>query len=222
VGHYRKEERQVSELAMTPGLYLEKSEREKEKLRVRQRYPLEGTIVVRLTEGDLAQIAPVKEQPDVGIRGRARRRGNGTWAVTLFLVNEQSSVEKNIDERWLFQAELEVRDPSGRAIFLECGSIEGVPAETDAERAQLAMLYRNEVEFAVGHGTAVRIERSRDDGRRAVAIAARNIPVYELARTDQPEIHSKPALTDVEPDMQELSKTCSRNRRDPEIGKRYI
>ncbi|NNM99386.1 MAG: hypothetical protein HKL91_06290 [Candidatus Eremiobacteraeota bacterium] len=143
---------------------------------------------IALLLGDIEAAVPVVEQPAVVVRGRARQRDDGSWLVTLFLVNKQTSVKSNADERWLFQAALTVRAPDGRPIFLERSHSERTQSETDGERAQLAMLYRGALEFAVGHGVAVRAERAPGEERRAVSVETCNVPTYELARTDQPNV----------------------------------
>lgn len=190
-GHYRKE----------------RSDADKETLSVWQRYPREGVALLPLVAGDIEAAAPVDEQSAVVVRGRARQRDDGSWLVTLFLVNEQTSTKKNADERWLFQAKLTVRDPGGRPIFLERSHSEQMQNETDGERAQLAMLYRDAPEFAVGHGVAVRAERALGEERRAVSIATCNVPTYELARTDQPNVAENPLLAPLERDMAVLAAT---------------
>ena len=206
-GHYRKEQRAADELRAIEGFYIRKRDADKEMLSIWQRYDREGTVRVALVDGDIEATMPVPEQPAVVIRGRARRRNDGSRLVTIFLVNEQTSIKRNADERWLFQAALTVRDPAARPIFLERSYGEPTHAEADDERAQLGMLYRDALEFAVGHGVAVRAERAPGEERRAISISTCNVPTYELARTDQPIVAENPLLSPLERDMPVLAAT---------------
>ena len=70
-----------------------------------------------LKEGPIPSWSPeAEEQPDVVVRGLIRRL-DGSWTVTLFLVNEQHEPEKHRDEAWVFQPELLVAAPDGAPIF---------------------------------------------------------------------------------------------------------
>ncbi len=213
-GHYRKEQRDAEELRNLEGFHIRKSDAERENLPVWQRYPREGIVQLALLSGDIEATVPVAEQPAVVVRGRVRQRDDGSRLVTLFLVNEQTSAKSNADERWLFQAALTVRAPDGRPIFLERSHSESVQSETDSERVQLTMLYRHALEFAVGHGVAVRAERAPGDDRRALSISTCNVPTYELARTDQPNVAENPLLAPLERDMAVLATTLDSQFRE--------
>ena len=122
-------------------------------------------------EGDVGPLVPDPAQPEVVVRGRCRRTAN-CWLVTLFLVNEQLPVRQNVDERWLFQVELAAAAPDGR----RCSSAATSPCRTSGaapipELRHLDLLYREKVEFAVGHGVAVHAEvpRTIRTGRRRCA-----------------------------------------------------
>ena len=83
--------------------------------------------------------------------------------MTVFLVNGQAIPEKSRDEAWLFQPEISVRAADGEAIFVprDVGEpISGDELDTE-ERMLLEMQYRDQVEFAVGHGTSVHAESIR-------------------------------------------------------------
>jgi hypothetical protein len=204
-GHYRKERRLREELDTLPGFFIDSRDKEKEKLAVWQRYPRSGTVTVRLHEGMLGPFLPVPvEHPDVVIRGKARRHKKH-WLVTLFLVNEQIPTQENIDQQWLFQASLSLSATDSSEVFLERSSLLGAEESDEAELAQLAMLYRNELEFAVGHGTAVHAERGGNDPTRAVILTTENVPTFRVPGTAQPDITMKPPLADLERDMKTLS-----------------
>ncbi len=205
-GHYKKERKPRSELEGLPGMHFAKRDLEKEALRVWQRYSRQGTVTVKIIDGDLKEENPVSAFPLVKIRGRARRF-KSFWLVTLFMVNDQPSQKENVDHQWLFQPCLTVSDPAGNSIFLErAGVVESRQDETDGELAQLAMLYRDVVEFAVGHGTAVHAEPDPADHTRAVRLTTTNVPTFEVPRTEQPKIDKNPLLGGFELDMKTLAR----------------
>src|SRR5207247_1940745 len=102
----------------------------------------------------------------------------------LFLVNRQRPPKQYRDEAWLFQAQLSVQDHQGRSLFVR----RPAPVETTAmdpdwhENRTLGMLYRDEVEFAVGHGVAVHADVDTSDPRRAIRIETRAAPAYDVPR----------------------------------------
>jgi len=181
--------------------------------RLWQRHPAGGAVTVPLVEGDIGLIVPDPGQPEVVVRGRCRATPH-CWLVTLFLVNEQLPSAANIDERWLFQVELSAKAADGAAVFV--GRQLALPEETshnDAELRHLDLLYREKVEFAVGHGTAVHAEPDPGDPHRAVAVRTTSIPRSEVAKVEAPG-PDDPALDEVERelmgdvtfDMEALSK----------------
>ncbi len=204
-GHYRKERMLRDELEALPGFFIDSRDKDKDKLAVWQRYARSGTLTIQLREGILGPFVPVPiEHPDVVIRGKARRH-NQHWLVTLFLVNEQTPTQENIDQQWLFQAALTLSATDSSEIFLERSSLLGAEESDEAELAQLAMLYRNEPEFTVGHGTAVHAERSGNDATRAVKLTTENVPTFRVPGTAQPDIIGKPPLAGLERDMKALA-----------------
>ncbi len=168
-----------------------------------RRVPVRGEMTIPLIEGTLEPVSPLPEQADVRVRGRASRL-NGDWLVTLFLVNGQPTPEKLRDRAWLFQPRLTVEAPEGQAAFIARSSLLVAPEAGDPERAQLDLLYRDEFEFAVGHGIATTAHRS-DDPSRATRLETTAIPVYEVLRTEAPSIEERPDLVDLTLDMKELS-----------------
>ena len=77
----------------------------------------------------------------------------------------------------------------------------GESASDDAERAALAMLYRDEVEFAVGHGVSVHWELSAGRVDRAVAVRTQVVPWYDVPVTEAPTVADLPGLADLILDM---------------------
>lgn len=173
--------------------------------KVWQREPLSGEVILPLQDGLLDPLDLNQNQaPGVRLRGRAARR-DGAWLVSLFLVNEQSSPKVNKDEAWLFQPELSVEAVDSAAIFV--GRREAVPNhDTQADEPELDLLYRHEVEFAVGHGVAVHATRSDADPTRALKIETRVMPRYEVPRVEAPTAAEEPGLASVVLDMKALAE----------------
>lgn len=157
-------------------------------LRVWKRIPSGGEVVFPLdSEGDMEPLAPDPAQPSVVVHGRVRLSPNGQdRLVTLFLVNTQPTPDTQADAAWLFQPELAVRDLAGKPVFRRRPPLEADGA--DEEREALEMLYRKEVEFAVGHNTSVTAEVDPADRERAVEVRTRVIPAYEVSVTETPPL----------------------------------
>ena len=177
--------------------------------RVWKRRQIEGVIEpVALREDSLGPWPAAAEFPDVVVKGKARRLED-EWIVTLFLVNEQEESKTDRDRTWLFQPELVVESPDGAPIFkkrLRHPSRRRVDAEEYAEEELMAMVYRRHVEFAVGHGVAVHAETAKGDPTRAVRIATRVVPAYEVPKVDASTPEDNPDLAGLVLDMKELAE----------------
>ncbi len=173
-----------------------------------QRQPKEGRADLLLRAGELDIFYPDPDNPNVYVRGLCRRRA-GAWTITLFLINAQSEPEQNKDEAWLFQPEVRVTAvadaPTGPAIFIKRQLPDGLNSQDDEDRA-MQMLYRREVEFAVGHGVAVHAERAWDNWERATEIRSEIIPGYEVERMEPPAAGDIPMLDEAVFDMQVLAE----------------
>src|SRR5262245_24092837 len=88
-----------------------------------RRRPAGGSVRISLVEGEFRADPPDPEQPEVVVRGRARRAA-GQWLVTIFLANEQPEPSIRRDERWLFQVELALAAPDGAPVFRQPPVIE--------------------------------------------------------------------------------------------------
>jgi hypothetical protein len=163
------------------------------------------------------QSGPLEEwqiHPDyaVFVRGQIRQQDED-WIVTLFLVNGQTEHEKNPDQSWLFQPELSVKsaDPDSPAIFLKRTPSRRSSHKLDplfhAEEREMQMLYRKQVEFAVGHGVGVHATVAQETPMRAVELATRVMPAYEVPKTTPPTAEEIPELAALELDMQALAET---------------
>ena len=102
---------------------------------------------IALTPGRMKRWVPNSNYPDVYVDGLFRQR-SGEWVITLFLVNAQQEPKKLRDTVWLFQPELSVSAPDGAPIFRRRRALQNHHA--DEEEAAMGMLYREQVEFAVG------------------------------------------------------------------------
>jgi hypothetical protein len=157
------------------------------KAKVWQRIPCGGKILLPLTEGMISHQAPDSACPDIRLQGSIRaKNANGDRLVTLFLVNAQNEPDTNRDMAWVFQPELIVRaqaQASKRAIFRRRPVLDA--DGMDPEREALEMIYRNRVEFAVGHGVAVHAETA-EDVTLAIEVRTSVMPQYEVQVTETP------------------------------------
>ena len=191
-GHYRKTESEV---------HVTEAGNPK---RVWKRRAAGGTVKLGLVSGEIGRLVPDAEQPEVFVRGVVRPPTSaGEKIVTLFLVNDQEAPETNQDEAWLFQAQLAIRAPDGADVFRRRPT--GESASNDDERAALAMLYRDQVEFAVGHGVSVHWELSAGRVDRAIAVRTQVVPWYDVPVTEAPTTADLPGLADLILDMRQLA-----------------
>ncbi|GIK88172.1 MAG: helicase [Betaproteobacteria bacterium] len=177
--------------------------------KVWKRYPIAPpSVTIALVEGEIGAIPVSKEQPEVIVRGLARRL-DGDWILSLFLVNGQPQPDRSKSEAWLFQPELEVAGTDSSACFrrrpfnnLDARSGESLYEEQRA----LAMLYRHRVEFAVGHGVAVEAEVDAAELACARRIVTKVMPVAEVPLASAPTAEDVPALGGVVLDMRALAE----------------
>jgi hypothetical protein len=178
------------------------------KRRAWQRTAVTGSRVVDLVPGPVGPIdLAASEHPSVQLHGEVTRQGDA-WLVSLFLVNAQESDKR--DSTWLFQAGFEVTgtgDPLSNPVFVGRSQVLGSDAvqSSEPELAELDLLYRNRVEFAVGHGVAVQVDVSPTDPSRAYRIATQSLPITEVPRTEAPSAVEEPGLAGAVFDMSVLS-----------------
>lgn len=200
-------------------------EEERIKAKVWKRIPCGGTITLQTKEGVIAHQAPDKDHPEVRIQGSVRgKNSNGDRLVTLFLVNAQEEPETNRDVAWVFQPEIIVRatkDSPVKAVFRRRPVLD--PNGMDPERESLEMIYRNQVEFAVGHGVAVHAIAA-EDVTKAVEVRTTIIPDYEVPVTETPGLNpeDRPAMREMVSkeflDMERLA-TMEKNELVEVLGK---
>lgn len=175
-------------------------QKEMVKVRVWRRTPSGGVVSLSLSEGAISPAVPDAHRPEVRLQGTVRTNAKGERLVTLFLVNGQAEPETNKDSAWLFQPEIIVRAPEGaddRAVFRRRPATDVVV--NDEERDRLALIYRNRVEFAVGHGVAVHADVEVADPTRAVEVRTVVIPRYEVPVTETPGLdpNDRPAMREM-------------------------
>ncbi len=160
-----------------------------------KRIPSGGSAVVSLKKRTIEPIRIDADCPSVVVQGSVSAPlENGDRLVTLFLVNTQTMPEQNQDQAWIFQPELVVRDMEGRAVFRRRPILRA--DEFDEEREALEMIYRDRVEFAVGHGISVHATVSEEDRERATEVRTAVLPEYEIQVTETPglEPEDRPAM----------------------------
>ncbi|HPT47681.1 MAG TPA: helicase, partial [Candidatus Rifleibacterium sp.] len=160
-----------------------------------KRIPSGGKICLDIDTGKIEPVIVDERCPEVLVRGSiSSPLEKGDRLVTLFLMNDQTMPPQNQDEGWVFQPELIVRDPEGRPIFRR-RPVLGADG-SDLEREALEMIYRKQVEFAVGHGISVHATNADNDNERAVQIETTVLPKYEVPITETPGLadEDRPAM----------------------------
>ena len=160
------------------------------RLRVWKRCSRGGVTEIDLKAGTIKSVSLDTVCPGVGLRGLVRKKDNH-WVITLFLVNDQEEPKQCRDESWLFQAGLEIEATNGAPIFVrKIGKHDAhnMDPQTYAEEQAMEMLYRDHVEFAVGHGVGVHVTPTEGEPTRATKVATRAVPSYEIPDTTPPEV----------------------------------
>ena len=175
-----------------------------------KRVPLGGKQVLKLAEGKIASFNPDNSIGQVCVVGSVSKPVEGSRLVTLFLVNKQEERKELRDAAWIFQPELIVRSPDGKAIFRK-RPLQNL-SKDDEEMKSLDMLYRRKVEFAVGHNISVHAVASEGDYELATEVRTVSIPHFEVPATEVPGAFDgdRPVLKDIASkhllDMYEIAK----------------
>jgi hypothetical protein len=154
----------------------------KSKLVWKRTHYRESIPAIEIGTGRIGPFQLADDTPGVFLQGISRVR-HGQRIVTLFLVNGQPALEKNRDEAWIFQCRFFVEAASGDAVFRPRPTRrirEKLDVDQFHEDEEMSMLYRREVEFAVGHGVGVHAEPLKDDPWKATRLATTAIPTYEV------------------------------------------
>src|SRR5262245_61070623 len=92
-------------------------------------------------------------------------------------------------------------------------------ADAHRETAEMDMLYRRQVEFAVGNGVAVHAEVAQADPYRAVRLMTKVLPTYEVPQQTPPTAEDPgfEALRDLVLDMKDLA-SCTDSEFSNKLG----
>ncbi|WP_457593103.1 DISARM system helicase DrmA [Hydrogenimonas sp.] len=173
-------------------------EKTEKPLRCWKRIPSGGTVTLELREGRVEPLTLDADAEKVRLEGTVSERlPNGDRLVTLFLRNEQEEPDENRDVAWVFQPKIVVRHPDGEAIFRKRPVLEN--GGFDEERETLEMLYRDRVEFAIGHGMSVHATPLPDDPERATSVETVVMPSQEIPVTETPGLREedRPAMREM-------------------------
>jgi hypothetical protein len=161
------------------------NERTDKPFRCWKRIPSGGAVVIPLDRRKVEPIVIDNDCPKVIVQGSiSAPLDNGDRLVTLFFVNDQIMPEQNQDQAWVFQPELIVRDVDSRSVF-QRRPLLGSDG-SDNEREALEMIYRKQVEFAVGHGVSVHATTAENDPEHAIEIRTSVLPQHEVPVTETP------------------------------------
>jgi hypothetical protein len=169
-------------------------------------------LAVPLKEGAIETLKPLPDADDhVIIQGKIRSSPRG-WVVTLFFVNNHPEKDRKKDEAWIFQPRMTVLDAAvpPQPIFIQRKDWEHDLSKMDPltreETETLEMLYRNKLEFAVGHGVSVHVTKPENDPTHALTIATEFAPKSEVEQQTGPTVEDDPNLEGVVLDMKELAE----------------
>ncbi|MBT1257971.1 DISARM system helicase DrmA [Rhodococcus erythropolis] len=160
-----------------------------------RRTPAGGTMELDLLAADDAPMVVDYNQERVVLRATVRER-EGVRVVDLALVNDQGVGTGNPDLNRTYQTSLTVTALDGAsAVFLGHNDPElsPLPASHDSERLHLALLYRNQREYAHGRQCAVDAD-VRDEDRRAWRLRTTSFPAADVPLTVAGSTASMPGL----------------------------
>lgn len=176
-----------------------------------QRQQIRGTSPrILLKDGVKDQWVIDANFPAVYIQYLIRKQGQ-EWIISVFMVNGQKEPGTLADTSWLFQPELSVEsgDSDYPDIFIRRPTLELGPQRDPIfylEAQSLNMLYRNQVEFAIGHGVSVHAETAPNSSDRAIRLAIAVVPAYEVPKVTPPSSEEIPKLAGLVLDMKELAE----------------
>ncbi len=208
-GYYRRIHRDEVDDPALLGEVPEEENDEKSETRFKQnlfwkRWPIEATTdPVELKVGRLPIFYPQPDNEKIYIEGRCHKQKDA-WTISLFLVNAQKEERPNRDESWLFQPEIEVRHPNGDAVFIK-RPLPVTSTRPNPEDEMMKMLYRQKVEFAVGHGVGTHAKPKPGHWERAVSVRTSTVPDYEVQRMEPPKMGEIPALDETVLNMKTLA-----------------
>ena len=179
-----------------------------------KREPLVGDpLTLPLKAGFLGPLSPRPDtDPTVVIQGKMQQTSRG-WVATVFFVNTSPEQDRKKDEAWVFQPKLWVLDAAQppQPIFVQRRDwrhdLTKMDPITREETETLEMLYRQRLEFAVGHGVSVHVTSPEQDSTRAILLETEFVPRSEVEQQTPPTATDNPDLTAVVLDMKVLCST---------------
>ncbi len=150
------------------------------KLREWHRIALElKPVVVTVDPASSCGMDEVEVAPNLKVRYLYHRRADGTWLVTVTLLNAKQSAPDSLRSGGdcFFQVGFDVRDPDGGFVFHEYRSASR--SLTDPEEAALELLYRNRRSYAAGHGCAA--DWGEEKGDRTCWVSTAIVPAFKVA-----------------------------------------
>jgi Helicase conserved C-terminal domain len=176
--------------------------------RVWQRQPIKKVHTISL---DNEKSDQWNIEADIYSSFKLRKSGQGDWIITVFLVNGQKETKENRASSWLFQPELIINSADSDFpypfIRKPLPKIPELDSLMRGELEQMNMLYRKQVEFAVGHGVSVKVGAKFDN--RTNEVRTTFIPRYEVPRSDFPDEQKIPELKGLVLDMELLAQSDS-------------
>jgi hypothetical protein len=141
----------------------------------------------------------VPETTGIVLRGELRTTDApglpaGTRVVSLFIVNERTPQEQHADQQFIFQVKLRIGFDGG---FRARRNPRGDDGD-DYDQRVLALLFRDSLEWAVGHNTSVRNPAVVEG--KVVMLETTQLPTYEVRRV------AHRTLADAEMGMAALAK----------------
>ena len=183
-----KSETEALKITLRWGAYVRAADEDDEAgNRFWQRVPIDAETVVSLAEWRGRESRrwdwrPSEDYPEVTLQGLLNPHGDAL-TITLFLVNGQVEQKTNKDQQWLFQPEITVETPELAPAFIRRALPDGL-APTEVEDNIMRMIYRKQVEFAVGHGIAVDAELAAGRWDAAQRIRTQVLPRAEVLRME--------------------------------------
>jgi hypothetical protein len=107
----------------------------------------------------------------------------GTRVLSLFLVNDRAALEHDRDSNYVFQVKLALSYERG---FVARPNRRGEASEDD-DKQVLALLFRNHVEWAVGHNTSLAAPIVASDGK-VRRLETTQLPMHEVYPTGHREL----------------------------------
>jgi len=174
-----------------------------------QRYPMEGIKRLELNkEKEEDWVIKPEETPEIYARIKVRKSPQQDWIITIFLINGQNEAREHRASSWMFQPEIIVNsaDLNFPYPFIRkpLAQVSELDPEIQQDLEQMSMLYRKEVEFAIGHGVSVKVAPPVNN--KTDQLKTCFIPSYEVPKSDFPSEKEIPELKGLVLDMEKLAQ----------------